>query len=537
MPKRFHFNDRISGELKVYDVAPEDSWAAAAAGAFSGMVQRQGENDPQIDIWDIKDRMNLPEYLGDYWPLPQKDRINREGKSLGMGYFASQKGPKETSEGRDYSLLEVDFIEQKNQMKEHIYHYGPVIGFMKINLDSEKLYRKDTCAYGCEDDSILEWEDYNGLEEVSVLIVGWDDDFSADNFYRHPDPEDNIKSKGAWIVQLNRGKGVGKEGCIYVSYEDEHFFEGVHVVGYRDYATSKGWQDRVYEYDKVIKMFGRSNYLRWNTPNEHGKVYVMNVYDTKEIGEKVTGVGFTSPGRYKYEIWIAPDFKVGDGVDLYRSNHWRLFSRDKWYGPGYHTEYYDEQEQWFYPEALEEIEGEKFAVMLEIFTEGTEDIRICGSYYKEEYDGHKTEEGQSYYTNDIEDWKPFFYKDTEMAYHMNASIKVFTTKPSEPVEPSELKEAELYSEELLTGDVSKEWTIRFNKALDASSCTDETVRVYDAKTFRKVSITYQVDESALKITPDQPYSSGKEYYIYLGDIKDTGGKKLSKATKVLFKVE
>lgn len=538
LPRKFNFNQRISGELKVYDVAEEDSWAAAAAGAFSGMVQREGENDPQIDIWDIKDRMKLPEYIGDsHWPLTKKDRINREGKSLGMGYFASQKGPKETSEGRDYSLLEVDFLEQKDQVKDHIYNYGPVIGFMEINLDSEKLYRKDTCAYAYTDQVPMESKDYDGLKEMCVLIVGWDDDFSKENFYQ--DPEDSMYSvvnKGAWIVQLNRGKEVGKGGCIYVSYEDQYFKEYIGGVGYRKYDTSKKWQDRVYEYDKVIETFGKSDYLRWNTPNEYGKVYVMNVYDTKEIGEKVTGVGFTSPGQYKYNIWIAPDFKVGDGVELYRSNHWHQFAGEDWYGPGYHTVYYDEQEQWSYPEVLTEIEGEKFAVMLEIFTEGTEAISICGSYYKD-YDGHKTEEGQSYYTNDIEDWKPFFYNDTETPHHMNASIKVFTTKPSEPVEPSELKEAELYSKELLTGDVSKEWTITFNKALDASSCTDETVRVYDAKTFKKVSVTHQVDESALKITPDQPYSSGSSYYIYLGDIKDTGGKKLSKAIKVLFKVE
>jgi hypothetical protein len=48
-----------------------------------------------------------------------------------------------------------------------------------------------------------------------VLIIGWDDEYSASNFKYTP-PGD-----GAWICKNSWGTNVGEQGCFYLSYYDE----------------------------------------------------------------------------------------------------------------------------------------------------------------------------------------------------------------------------------------------------------------------------------------------------------------------------
>lgn len=53
----------------------------------------------------------------------------------------------------------------------------------------------------------------------SVVIVGWDDDFSANNF--NIKPENN----GAWLVKNSWGKDFGDNGYMWISYEDKSLCE------------------------------------------------------------------------------------------------------------------------------------------------------------------------------------------------------------------------------------------------------------------------------------------------------------------------
>ena len=59
----------------------------------------------------------------------------------------------------------------------------------------------------------------------AVTIIGWDDNFSADNFVAKP-PAD-----GAWIIQNSWGSDWGDDGCFYMSYYDETLDE---LIFYQD---------------------------------------------------------------------------------------------------------------------------------------------------------------------------------------------------------------------------------------------------------------------------------------------------------------
>ena len=74
----------------------------------------------------------------------------------------------------------------------------------------------------------------------AIVVIGWDDTFSADNFAVTP-PGD-----GAWICQNSYGEDFGDGGCFYVSYYDKtigvDFFAIVGVLFENTVSYNKNYQ-------------------------------------------------------------------------------------------------------------------------------------------------------------------------------------------------------------------------------------------------------------------------------------------------------
>ncbi len=77
------------------------------------------------------------------------------------------------------------------------------------------------CAAGeyFKDHSSNLYSTFNGnpakTADHEVLIIGWDDNYSATNFRYQPEGD------GAWLCRNSWGTGSGQDGCFYLSYYDE----------------------------------------------------------------------------------------------------------------------------------------------------------------------------------------------------------------------------------------------------------------------------------------------------------------------------
>ncbi len=98
-------------------------------------------------------------------------------------------------------------LEHNLMVKQMIMEHGAAT--VGVNADSK--YWKDHSGklYSSFDGGKVETANHE------VLIVGWDDDYSASNFRDEPEGD------GAWICRNSWGDGVGEGGFFYLSYYDE----------------------------------------------------------------------------------------------------------------------------------------------------------------------------------------------------------------------------------------------------------------------------------------------------------------------------
>lgn len=169
-------------------------------------------------------------------------------KTKGINYNLSETYYAYHGEGEDSTLvLESDF---PNKMFAQINNIDKKINAVKekaVIKDFDYLYEIDKgkesikqyiSNYGGVVESTLtdnQWDNYKGgiyhKEEYSgnyhaVLIIGWDDNYSKDNFvYEKP------QNDGAWLVLNTWGSNWGNNGTAWVSYEDYNILSGTEFIG------------------------------------------------------------------------------------------------------------------------------------------------------------------------------------------------------------------------------------------------------------------------------------------------------------------
>lgn len=133
----------------------------------------------------------------------------------------------------------------KNTIKKHVMNYGSMY-ICIVSPNQTGLYDKNTYAYH---------KDINEPKTGSlhaVSIVGWDDNYSKDNFITKPEHD------GAWIALNSWGDTWGDSGYFYISYETDF----VYMFGTID--TDKSFKTNEYTYSKELL---KDNYTKVENDN------------------------------------------------------------------------------------------------------------------------------------------------------------------------------------------------------------------------------------------------------------------------------
>ena len=230
-----------------------------------------------------------------------KNPVIKDGVKQIMGFeFLKTVDTAKVSTSEDDELL---------QIKEAITKNGGVVADMYMAHDGrktfpytdEKYYNVDTKAYYFDGNDSDRASKYNPIEtdgikygaNHAITIVGWDDDFSKDNFVTKPETD------GAWIVRDAQSEAFGDKGYFYVSFKSVSMGENPYV-----FTDVIDYQYGIYQHDELA-FTGYREGISFATDV---KDVLFNRYKA-EADSKIEKVGFyTTKKNAEYEVYLVPNF-------------------------------------------------------------------------------------------------------------------------------------------------------------------------------------------------------------------------------------
>lgn len=133
----------------------------------------------------------------------------------------------------------------------------------------------------------------------AVVCVGWNDNYSKDNFLTTCKPSRN----GAWLVKNSWGTSIGEDGYCWISYEDKSLQNSVNVIS-EVLPVSKNEYMLSYDY---TPMYGKMN--KYITTNNN-TAYIANIYNVSDLSDDYGSINkvmfYSKEIGATYNMYVVP---------------------------------------------------------------------------------------------------------------------------------------------------------------------------------------------------------------------------------------
>ncbi len=364
-------------------------WASASVGALETSLLPEESLRFSVDHMTMRNSFQLTQNDGGEY-------------TMGMAYLTAWQGPVYEADdpyGDGVSpkgleavkhVQEIQVIEGKDfeKIKEAIFKYGGVqtsiYSALRSSQSTSSFYNSANNAY-C----------YIGTEKPNhdVMIIGWDDNYSKDNFSVKPEGD------GAFICQNSWGTGFGDEGIFYISYYDTNI--GVHNVVYTGIEETDNY-DSIYQSD----LCGWVGQLGFNKES----IYGANVFEA-EKAQKLKAAGFYATGKdTEYEVYVVRNF-----TDESSFERKEKVASGKLDNAGYYTIPFSKN--------LPVKEGERFAIV--VYLKTPDAVHPMAIEYKADATTSKVDlsDGEGYISTNGSVWE-----NVEETQECNLCIKAYAGK-------------------------------------------------------------------------------------------------------------
>ena len=283
------------------------------------------DDERKISLSEIN--KNVSTIVTSYSTLPT---IHKEYELDDRGNTVSVKYKKPN--GTEYTESELEAV--RRIIKEHLVENGAIASMTGGNY--AQYYNNSNqfkaTAYNCNVTT--------KIRDHAITIVGWDDDYSRENFGDGKMPS----TDGAYIVLNSYGDKSFDNGYMYISYED-YFIEeeiyGINSTGTIDYET-------IYQND----YYGGAFKVGLDSQLKGGLATVYNRDKNKE--EVLNSVGITIANYANVEIYVNPNDSSFSSSDLIK-----VAETEEILEPGFHR----------INITPTKLTGESFAIVVKQFSE------------------------------------------------------------------------------------------------------------------------------------------------------------------------
>jgi C1A family cysteine protease len=307
-------------------------WSISAVSAVETLLLKNGKITNSSDSW-----LSISHI--DAWGSKRSDGtgwLRDYGKNgypfISLGYLSSWAGP----------ILENDFpfgssIDNFDIDTKYDINYG-ITGYMYVDRTDTDTVKKCIMDYGSvvsNYNNLTRFYTYNMLNYYcpelqtttcghSIEIVGWDDNYSKENFTTSSNGETYVPNNdGAWLCKNSWGDSVGDDGYFWISYEDAYNLGDKYGPNYAftDYTEI---DDAVHLYQ--VQEYGSTYEFTYLDQLKSTNNVYMNVFDFKD-NELLNKVLFeTESVGADYTLYYIPMNSSGTSPDENTANWQTLTS-------------------------------------------------------------------------------------------------------------------------------------------------------------------------------------------------------------------